>query len=256
MIRTVVALAVRFHALLLRSPALLALTAVGGISAVLFLNAPELDLAVTRTFYAADGTFIGQHLIWLKVLRSIFITFYFSCVALTVAGIIMTQRGGRSWLGWRFSNWAFLAICLVVGPGLIANTILKDNWGRARPKQVVEFNGTKSFSPPLLPVRECPRNCSFVSGEAASAFLPLYAAAAVMPQNAILLAVGGTLLGLAAGAIRIVQGAHFLSDVIFAGVFMGLTVLVVWHLMFGGLIPSPARLSTTRAVKGGQAVTP
>jgi lipid A 4'-phosphatase len=42
----------------------------------------------------------------------------------------------------------------------------------------------------------------------------------------------GTLCGFAAGLVRISQGAHFLSDVIFAGVFMALTAVVVYRAMF------------------------
>lgn len=254
MIRTIVAFGVRFHALLARSPALLAVAAVGCTAAVLFLNAPDLDIVVTQAFYSPAGGFIGQHLGWVKTLRTTFIVFYFVCVALAILGIVMTRRDSRQWLGWSLPRWGFVAICLVVGPGLVANVILKDNWGRARPKHIVEFNGTKTFTPPLVPVRECRRNCSFVSGEAASIFLPFYAVAAIVPQSAVLLAATGTVLGLAAGFVRIAQGAHFLSDVIFSGVFMALTVVLVWHVMFGGLVPSSARWS--RTVPDKQPATP
>ena len=112
------------------------------------------------------------------MLRNAFVAFYFGSIALAIVGIVLTRKSVRPWLHWRLPHWAFLAICLVVGPGLVANTVLKDNWGRARPKHVAEFNGASTFTPPLLPARECHRNCSFVSGEAASIFLPFYAAAA------------------------------------------------------------------------------
>jgi lipid A 4'-phosphatase len=119
-----------------------------------------------------------------------------------------------------------------MGPGLVANLLLKDHWGRARPRHVAEFGGPKTFTPPLIPANQCPRNCSFVSGEAASIFLPFYAVAFVVPQWAAALVAAGTLLGFASGAVRVSQGAHFLSDVIFAGVFMALTVgLVYWAIL-------------------------
>lgn len=138
-----------------------------------------------------------------------------------------------SWLGWRSPQWFFMLLCLAIGPGLVANLILKDQWGRARPGHVTEFGGKKNFTPPLIPVKECPRNCSFVSGEASSMYMPFFAAAAIVPQGAPLLVVGGVVGGLAAGAVRMAQGGHFLSDVIFAGVFMALTVLVLRRLVFG-----------------------
>ena len=38
----------------------------------------------------------------------------------------------------------FLVLSLLLGPGLLVNVILKDNWGRPRPGSVVEFGGTQS----------------------------------------------------------------------------------------------------------------
>ncbi len=64
-------------------------------------------------------------------------------------------------------------------------------------------------------------------------YIPFFAAAALMPQSAVALVAAGTVAGLAAGAVRMAQGGHFLSDVIFAGVAMALTVLLVRWLMFG-----------------------
>jgi lipid A 4'-phosphatase len=98
---------------------------------------------------------------------------------------------------------------------------------------VAEFGGEKLFTPALVPSRECQRACSFVSGEAASTFVAFYAAALVIPRWSLLLVAAGTVGGLATGLIRVSQGAHFLSDVIFAGVFMAATVLIVHRLMFG-----------------------
>ena len=37
------------------------------------------------------------------------------------------------------------------------------------------------------------------------------------------------------GLIRISQGAHFMSDVVFSGVFMALTAAAVYHLLFSAL---------------------
>ena len=47
-----------------------------------------------------------------------------------------------------------------------------------------------------------------------------------------MLLVVGTLAGLTAGIVRIAQGAHFLSDVVFAGLFMGLMVVALHRVMF------------------------
>lgn len=208
--------------------------AIGVGAAALFVFAPDIDLWAAKAFYAGDGRFASSRGGGLGFLRWFFICLYFSCIGLAIAGIVVSRARRQRWLSLGMGQWLFLAACLGAGPGLVANVLLKDQWGRARPNHVVEFGGTKTFSAPLTPSRQCRRNCSFVSGEAASVFIIFYAAALVVPQLSLSFAAVGTVGGLAAGMVRMAQGAHFLSDVIFAGVFMALTALVVHKLMLGG----------------------
>lgn len=204
----------------------------GAAAGAMFLAFPEIDLAVSRAFYSGNGNFPGRSAFLVVGLRVLFVIVFWLCVAVAAAGLWMTRDRKRAWLHLAFPQWLFLAICLAMGPGIVANLVLKDHWGRARPRHVSEFGGSKTFTPPLIPAKQCSRNCSFVSGEAAAIYLPFYAVAFVAPQWAGVLVAAGTLLGFASGAVRIVQGAHFLSDVIFAGVFMALTAgLVYWAVL-------------------------
>jgi lipid A 4'-phosphatase len=205
----------------------------GLMAAIAFIAFPEIDLIVSRAFHLGSGTFSGQSLGWAPKLRTLFLVAFYICIAVSLAGLFMTRDRIRTWLRLTFAQWLFMAICIATGPGLVTNVILKDHWGRARPKQVVEFGGAKIFTPPLLPTSQCASNCSFVSGEAASIFMPFYAVSLLIPQWAAVLLAAGTLCGFAAGLVRMAQGAHFLSDVIFAGVFMALTAVVVHRAMFG-----------------------
>lgn len=216
----------------------------GGLGAgLLFLAFPVIDLQFGRIFYEPGIGFTGNTHWAVPTLRSYFIVFYFSCVALAIVGLVRTRGARRVWLQLTAMQWLFFAICLGVGPGLVANLLFKDQFGRARPKQITEFGGQKAFTPPLLPARECPSRCSFVSAEASSVFVPFFAAALLFSRWALLLAASGTVAGLVVGLVRISQGAHFLSDVIFAGVFMALTVLVIHRVMFG-----PGRTAASGAV--------
>ena len=205
--------------------------AVGIVAAAVFLGRPEIDLAAARLFYAPEAGFVGQRLGWVEAVRQAFIVLYFGTVALCIAGLAMIWRGRAHWLGLDRARWLFLAACLAAGPGLVANLVFKDQWGRARPKQVVALGGSKAFTPPLVMSDQCRRNCSFVSGEASSTYVTFYAAAALFPQWSVALVIAGTVGGLATGLVRMAQGAHFLSDVIFAGVFMALTVLALRALL-------------------------
>ena len=114
---------------------------------------------------------------------------------------------------------------LALAPGLLANVILKDHWGRPRPIEVVEFGGDDHFVPWWDPRGTCPKNCSFVAGEPSGAFWTL-APAALAPPHWRVVAYGAALaFGAAVGLLRMAGGAHFFTDVVFAGVF---TFLIVW----------------------------
>ena len=125
-----------------------------------------------------------------------------------------------------------IVLTLGLGPGLVANTIFKDHWGRSRPMDVTQFGGADRFTAWWDPRGPCPNNCSFIAGEPSGAFWTL-APAAFAPPQWRLLAYGAALaFGVADGALRIIGGGHFFTDVAFAGVFMFLVVWVVYGLIF------------------------
>jgi lipid A 4'-phosphatase len=205
----------------------------GALAGIAFVAFPSIDLTFSQLFYSGEGVFVGQSLPSVSLARSAFAALFYVSIAATLAGLLITHSRARTWLQLAFPHWLYLAICLAVGPGLVANVVLKDHFGRPRPKQVIEFGGSKAFSPALIPSRECASNCSFISGEAASTFLPFFAASAVLPQAAPLLIALGMLCGVVSGLVRVAQGAHFLSDIVFAAVCMALTAACVHSAMFG-----------------------
>src|ERR1700758_2048800 len=90
---------------------------------------------------------------------------------------------------------------------------------------VLQFGGDYRFEPWWDPRGDCPNNCSFVAGEPSGAFWTL-APAALAPPPLQAVAYGAALVfGVALGAFRMAAGAHFFSDVVFAGVLM---YLVIW----------------------------
>lgn len=203
---------------------------VGATAGGTFLLAPDLDLAVARQFALEDGSFGGTHSPPIHIVREVLKAIFIVCCGGAVIGLALAAFRR---LHMPAVSYLYLILCLSVGPGLVANLLLKDHWGRARPLQVIEFGGTKMFTPPLIRADQCRRNCSFVSGEASSMFAAFYSIALIVPQWSVTLLLAGTVAGFGAGFIRMAQGAHFLSDVVFAGVFMGLTVAGLHRLVFG-----------------------
>jgi lipid A 4'-phosphatase len=120
----------------------------------------------------------------------------------------------------------FLLFTLGLGPGFLINTVLKQYSGRARPSQIKEFGGNRHFTKAFVVSDQCKRNCSFVSGDAS---LGYFAFAFIFLARRRRFAIGSAafVCGTTLGLIRMAQGAHFLSDVIFSGVF---TFMVAWLL--------------------------
>ena len=134
---------------------------------------------------------------------------------------------------------AFGIFCYAIGPGLIVNAGFKNNWGRARPNTVAEFNGGRLYTPPLQPTDQCGRNCSFVSGEGSLGFVSAAPSVLLEGGGRLLMLGGGIALGIALGGVRILQGAHFLSDVIFSGLASWFAIWLAYGLVYRAWVWGP-----------------
>ncbi len=196
---------------------------VGAVALAIFTIAPGTDLAGERLFYAGNGQFVGNQLTLFWLLRLGFNVFFYATCVVTIAGLVIAARTTGTWLGLGVRKWLFVALCLVTGPLVVANMGFKDHWGRARPRDVIEFGGEKAFTPAFSPSNQCAYNCSFVSGEASSVFIVLFAAVFLFGSRSRKFVALAIMLGGLAGLTRMAQGGHFLSDVVYAGVLMAVT---------------------------------
>jgi lipid A 4'-phosphatase len=120
---------------------------------------------------------------------------------------------------------AFLLLTLLLSAGVLTNLTFKSYWGRPRPIVVTQFNGDQTFVPWWDPRGHCVRNCSFFSGEGATAFWTFAPAALTPPAWRPLAYAAATLFGVVTSALRMAFGGHFFTDVAAAGL---VTFLVVW----------------------------
>src|SRR6476469_6752091 len=125
-----------------------------------------------------------------------------------------------------------MLVTLALGPGVVANLLLKEHWGRPRPIDVTEFGGDEHFRAWWDPRGDCPKNCSFIGGEATGAFWTLAAAATVPLQWRPIAYTAAVAFGCAVGLLRMAAGAHFFTDVVFAGVFAFLLIWLVHGLLY------------------------
>jgi lipid A 4'-phosphatase len=207
---------------------------------------PELDLMLAAPLYdPGRGGFFRAYEVWYLRARDtatwlITLTVLPAVVALVVK-VVLPRRPllvpGRAII--------LILLTLALGPGLVANLVFKEHWGRPRPIDVAEFGGDEHFRAWWDPRGDCPKNCSFVGGEASGAFWTL-APAAVVPVAWRAAAYGLALaFGAGVSALRMAAGAHFFTDVVFAGVFV---FLVIW-LVHGSLYRWPRTRITDEVVE-------
>ncbi|HEY3909929.1 MAG TPA: phosphatase PAP2 family protein [Stellaceae bacterium] len=219
----------------------------------LFLLLPQADLWLSGLFYVPGHGF--------ALARSLPVRLVFHAIPWIAWSIVAVIAGGAAWLFltgrplWRLDRKAllFIAFSTALGPGLLANAVLKDHWGRARPVQVEAFGGSHRFTPAPLPASQCATNCSFVSGHAALGFSLVAFAFLLPPGLPRRRAIGAALaFGGLVGLVRIAQGGHFLSDVVFAGLLVfGTTALSYWWIVEqDGLAAPPLRRLYRRAGHG------
>jgi lipid A 4'-phosphatase len=209
-----------------------AAAALGALAAALFLTFPEIDLHVASLFHDPVQGFVLANAISPSKLHAVLKVVVIAAVVVPCVRLAYRLQQTRDGRSHDMAVTAFLLAALAMGPGLVTNTLFKDHWGRARPRDMTVFGGTRDFTPPLLVADQCARNCSFVAGDPSVGFY-FVAFAPVFARRRYAWIAFGLGAGSALGIIRMGQGAHFLSDVIFSGVFNILTIWLVHALILG-----------------------
>lgn len=197
-----------------------------------FIIFPQIDLSFDRLFFG-DGRFFFKNDLFIKLIFRAVPIISIAYSVFILLGLLFICFTGRDKLFY-FSkkDFIYLIFAFAIGPGLVVNVCLKDHFGRARPSQIVQFGGDKVFTPAFVPTDQTEPNGSFVCGHSAAGF-SLVALALLLEGRkrrwVIALALfSGSVIGL----VRIAQGGHFLSDVIFSFVFVYLISYALYAAMY------------------------
>jgi len=217
---------------------------------LLFGIYPELDLKLAALFYDpatksfpikldAVAEFARDAAMW--------IAWAFALPAI-VAFVVKLARPDRPML---IPGRAaiFLLVTIILSAGILTNLTFKSYWGRPRPAMVTEFNGPWQFVPWWDPRGACGKNCSFFSGEGATAFWTYAPAALTPPAWRPLAYAAATLFGITTSVLRMAFGGHFFTDVAAAGL---VSFLVIW-LAYAFIYRWPATRMTDAQVDAGLA---
>lgn len=180
----------------------------------------RLDLEVSRLFFQ------GRAFLSNSFLDAIFHYAIFPAwgVVLPACLLLIISFFQPAWQKWQRAAAACI-LTLAIGSGLIIHAVFKENWGRPRPKQIVEFGGTESFSPFYQPrfSSSLPAK-SFPAGHPSMGFyffILIWLGRFYGSPKLVWMGWGISLcLGILLGVGRIAQGGHFLSDVLVSALIM------------------------------------
>lgn len=193
---------------------------------VLFIYSAPIDYILSSVPYdSLSHKFYGETHLWCKIIYQavpvIVILIVLMCFVLLIFGYKLPFARSETN---RFA--VIILLSLIIGPGLISNMLLKDNWGRPRPYQVIRDK--QHFLPFYQADFKNHKSNSFPSGHATIGFfmgVPLLLLKR-RKQAIVLSVLAGGLIGL----VRILQGGHYLSDVIFSGIIVWVTAALVLYL--------------------------
>lgn len=208
------------------------LLAAAVFTSLFFRAFPAADIQVAQLFYRPGEGFPLSQAPWLVILREIHLFTPYASAFMVLLAFAVQALGLRPSIRQALpapSGCLFVTAVMVLGPGLMVHA-MKSVFGRARPRDLSVFGGDAAFSLPWQVSDACHDNCSFISGEAASAAalmaLPLIlprrwrpAAWAVLSPFAVLVSLN-----------RIAFGAHFLSDVVIGWCLVLALVSALWRV--------------------------
>jgi lipid A 4'-phosphatase len=193
---------------------------------LLFGIFPELDLKLAALFYDAETKSFPLKLDLIAAFArdaSMWIAWGLATPAIAAFVVKMVRPDRPMLISGRAA--IFLLVTMLLSAGVLTNLTFKSYWGRPRPVVVTQFGGDQEFVPWWDPRGACARNCSFFSGEGATAFWTYAPAALAPPAWRPLAYVAATLFGVTTSGLRMAFGGHFFTDVAIAGL---VTFFVIW----------------------------
>jgi lipid A 4'-phosphatase len=236
------------------------------LSLVLFSKLPNLDLWVSLHYWSPQHGFFHAHnpvvlALYKHTPRAGYALVAAALIYLTLLPLLKrwALKRHRTALAEQMTGlWRRTAIgglmVAALSSGLIVELGLKDHVGRPRPVQTDVFGGDMPFYPAFTMGPTPEKHRSFISGHAATGFSLMIVGLFASPTWRRRWFVIGLSAGAVVGLGRIMQGGHYLSDVVFSFYAVWLSCELVAYSFkrydLSKLPPwHPARIGPRRAIR-------
>ena len=188
---------------------------------------PQLDIAVAGYFLQPEPPINPAQWKWVELVNEYLPDLFRGLAMLFIAAWIVVSLLRR----WQRAGLAlaFVGISLLLGPGFVTWAV-KEHTLRARPFDVVEFGGSRQFTPALTAAQQCSDNCAFTSGHTACGFF-FVSLMLLDPRRRWRWVATGLVAGSLVAVARMSVGAHWLSDALWALPITLLSSGLVWLVL-------------------------
>lgn len=199
--------------------------------ALLFHFYPYIDLYTSAQFYdTAEGFHLAENNLVYALYKSVsFMCAIFLCACIYWAYTIFKKK--KSYKINQYIQIIYVLLVVAMGPGFLIHEVVKETFNRPRPRQIEQFGGEEKFTPAFEISTSRSELHSFVSGHAAAGFMFFALAFLMKGTHRKQMLIFSTTLGSFFGLIRIMQGGHFLSDVVFSGFLVYFTAYYLYKLL-------------------------
>jgi len=178
-----------------------------------------LDLRLSSVFYDPDASpkwFLKTTVPWIWLYKYGEVPTW--GLAVVAALVWLGSLRWRPWVRYR-AACALIVLAVTLGPGVLVNGVIKPLWGRPRPQQADVFGGARVYRH-WWQAGSIGGGRSLPSGHASMGYILVVGTCLVPGRWRVVLLSGALVYGSLLGATRIIQGGHFLSDVLWSGALM------------------------------------
>lgn len=212
------------------------------LSMAVFSKVPAVDLWVSARYWRAGEGFFAAQAHWIQFSYLYTPSIGRGMLALAALFLVVSPwliRWAQGRTGPREvdlqaligTTWRRTAIALLlvggISSGLLVEVAFKGHVGRPRPVQTVEFGGTEPFHTVFEMGTDPVHHKSFTSGHAAVGFSLMALGLCASPVWRRRWFFAGLFTGSVVGLGRIMQGGHYISDVVFSFYTVWLTCELV-----------------------------